>query len=105
LSEKYITALLSNFGDSFDIFEEKWRTFDTIHPRNIFVSVRHKMRKPNREFYDLALKSLEIEPHEAIFIDDRQENIDAAKKIGMKGILFTDIISFKNQLAELVAND
>jgi HAD superfamily hydrolase (TIGR01509 family) len=105
LSKKYETALLSNFGDSFDRFEKKWRTGETIKPENIFVSVKLGMRKPNHDIYEYALSRLGIEANESIFVDDRIENVQAAESIGMRGIHFKSPEQFKNELELLIGNE
>jgi len=105
LRDKFEVALLSNFGDSFDKFEEKWRTHETIKPENMFVSVKLGMRKPHRDIYEHALSKLGLEPHEAVFIDDRLENIEAAKDLGMHGIHFSNRDQFLVELQGLTAND
>lgn len=46
------------------------------------------MRKPDREIYDYTLSNIKVNPEEAVFIDDREENIAAANALGMHGILF-----------------
>lgn len=46
------------------------------------------MRKPNPKIYKLALEKLKIEPGESLFIDNRDWNLEPAKKLGMKTILF-----------------
>lgn len=102
LGKNYQTALLSNFGDSFEVFEKRWRTSETILPENIFVSVKLGMRKPHPEIYHYALESLNLSPAEAIFVDDREENVVAARELGMRGIVFQNINQFKSALAELV---
>ncbi len=43
--------------------------------------------KPDPRFFNLLIES--TEPEKLIFVDDSQENIDAAKKLGIKSILFT----------------
>ncbi|KAK0197556.1 HAD-like domain-containing protein [Armillaria mellea] len=44
------------------------------------------MRKPEPEFYLLACKRNNLEPREAIFLDDIGMNLKAAKKLGMETI-------------------
>lgn len=45
--------------------------------------------KPHASIYEHSLSNLKIDAKEALFIDDRIENIDAAQKLGMQGHLFT----------------
>ena len=44
--------------------------------------------KPNEEIYKILLNKYKINPEEAIFFDDREENIEAANKLGIHGIHF-----------------
>ena len=44
--------------------------------------------KPNEEIYKILLNKYKINPEEAVFFDDREENIEAANKMGINGILF-----------------
>lgn len=46
------------------------------------------VKKPDRKIYDAFLKKFKINPKEAIFVDNKKKNIDAAKKIGLRGVLF-----------------
>ncbi len=49
------------------------------------------------------LRVLELErcaPADAIFIDDRAENVDAAVALGMDGILFAGAAGFRRALAD-----
>jgi putative hydrolase of the HAD superfamily len=44
--------------------------------------------KPETKIYEIALNKLKIKPHESLFIDDKPECIEGAKKVGMNGIVF-----------------
>ena len=44
--------------------------------------------KPEERIYRIALQQLDVNPQEAIFIDDRQENIEGANNLGIHTILF-----------------
>ena len=45
--------------------------------------------KPEREIYEYALRGLGVAPAEALFLDDRPENIEAARGLGLHTELFT----------------
>ena len=44
--------------------------------------------KPNEEIYKIFLNKYKINPEDALFFDDREENIEAANKLGIHGIHF-----------------
>lgn len=52
-----------------------------------FYSNLLKMSKPNSEIYQYVCD--QISSDDILFIDDKQENLDAAKSFGIKTILFT----------------
>jgi len=58
-------------------------------------------RKPQKEIYELALEKLEVKPSEAFFVDDLPKNIEAAKKLGIHGILFQNKVQFTQDIKEL----
>jgi 2-haloacid dehalogenase len=57
--------------------------------RDIVVSGEVKLLKPDPAIYYLALDRFRLKPRQALFIDDRQINVDAAEAVGMLGHLFT----------------
>lgn len=67
-------------------------------------SFREKCIKPDKTIYMRLLERYNICPKEAIFFDDREENIRAAEEVGIHGIIFTqetvDKI-LKGELAEV----
>lgn len=61
--------------------------------------------KPEIEIYETFLADNELVPEECLFLDDLPQNIEAAKKMKMNGILFNDnikeVVDFlKNQLKQ-----
>ncbi len=46
-----------------------------------------QMAKPEPEIFHHCLSSLDVTPQEALFLDDREPNVEAAKALGIRGIL------------------
>ena len=95
----YKIAILSKlFYLSKDIFipDKYYLDLDTVG-----VSCDDKVKKPDEGAYTLILERLGVSPNECVFIDDKQENVDAAIKIGMAGIVFIDNGSFDHELENL----
>jgi putative hydrolase of the HAD superfamily len=57
---------------------------------DVFTSFQLGAMKPARSVYENVCTSLNVQPHEVLFIDDLKENVEGAISAGMKGILFTD---------------
>jgi putative hydrolase of the HAD superfamily len=81
------TALLSNAwpnvrsyiegkGDFADAFDE------------IVISAEVGLVKPDPRIYALTLEALAVQPETAVFVDDSLENVEAARTLGLEGILF-----------------
>ena len=46
------------------------------------------LRKPDREIYELALRELDVEPHEAVFVGDgANDELAGAERVGMRAVL------------------
>ncbi len=74
-------------------------TFDRF--RDIVVSGDEKLTKPDAAIYHLALNRFGLRPEQAVFVDDRDENIVGARDVGMTGLLFTDAATLRNDLVGL----
>jgi HAD superfamily hydrolase (TIGR01509 family) len=59
------------------------------------------VKKPHREIYQIALDITHRAPDEAVFIDDRQLNLDGAKELGIHTIEFQDVGQLRSSLAAL----
>jgi putative hydrolase of the HAD superfamily len=94
-----LTAILSNIGDTTQQAMErelKWLSrFDVL-----VWSYQLRMAKPNPAIYRYTLDKLGTRPEETLFIDDRQENIEAAVALRIKALLFTNVAQLR---ADLIA--
>ena len=57
--------------------------------------------KPAPQIYERALAMSQAEPTAAVFIDDREQNLEAAQRLGMHTILYTDAPRLRRDLAAL----
>lgn len=91
---------ITNFGAEFwDQFRPTAPVFD--HFADIIVSGVEKLVKPDPAIYALALRRFNLLPGEAIFIDDRIENIEAAQANGFIGHHFKDAETLRPALGAL----
>jgi putative hydrolase of the HAD superfamily len=85
-----LTAVLSNMGDN--VLANVEREFDWIHRFDVLVwSYQLGIAKPDTAIYRHALAKLAVQPEEALFIDDKQVNIEAARALGMLAIEFSTV--------------
>lgn len=65
------------------------------------ISSLEKLAKPDKKIYQIALDRLESKFAEAIFIDDRQYNVDGGENAGIKSLLFTTNEKLKKDFENL----
>ncbi len=93
----YKVYLLSNYPDK--LSDMHWSKFKFLKQMDGYIiSSKVKLIKPTPEIYKLLESKFGIKLSESIFVDDRQINVDAAEKLGMKGILFTGIDDLTKKL-------
>ena len=56
----------------------------------LLISGEDKLAKPDAAIYELAISRFNLIPQETVFIDDKLENIEAAKKLNLKTIHLVD---------------
>lgn len=82
-------GLLSNGWSSTRRFiDERWHITDIFD--DMIISAEVGLAKPDQRIYQLALDRLGVEAEQTIFIDDFDENIQGARKLGIHGIHFQD---------------
>lgn len=67
----------------------------------VYSSADLKSAKPEKKAYLKTLGSLKAKPEETIFIDDRERNVLAAEKLGIKSFVFKDIEQLKKDLSKI----
>ncbi|WP_188960834.1 HAD family hydrolase [Deinococcus aquiradiocola] len=78
------------------------RTFRLDGPLLAFFSSCYLgVAKPNPAIFRLALDMAGVQPHEAVMIDDRLQNAEAARSVGMHAVQFTGAAALRVSLAEL----
>ncbi|GAA2073451.1 HAD-IA family hydrolase [Aeromicrobium halocynthiae] len=69
----------------------------------IVVSSEVGIRKPSRRIYEIACERLQVEPTDAVMVDDLRHNLDGAARIGIAGILHTDATRTRRGLEDLLS--
>ncbi len=69
----------------------------------LVYSCEEGFSKPGPEIYAIALERLGTAPGDAVFVDDQQDNIDAARQLGIHSILFRAADQLREDLARLGA--
>jgi putative hydrolase of the HAD superfamily len=90
-------AAVSNEGRDLADFRIKTFHLDDFID-DFFVSSYVGIRKPDERIYKLALEVTQVNVGRILYIDDRQNLVEAAAKIGIYGFTHTDFKSTKAQL-------
>ena len=98
LRKKYKVYLFSNTTEMSNMHNSKTGLYDYFD--GLFLSYRMKMKKPKEEIYEKVISEIEFEPQECIFIDDEPKNLEPAKNMGMRTILFDVLINSPVKLRE-----
>ncbi len=101
LRKHYKVALLSNIGadmmDGFFTEQERSDLFDVV-----VLSGSTGYAKPDPEIFKLTCERLDVEPDEAVMIDDVQGNCDGARAVGMRAVLYQSFAQMKQELESIL---
>lgn len=96
----YQVLALSNFPEK--VYQENREPLAFLQEMNGYIlSYQDHVIKPDARIYRLLQERYGFMPAECVFIDDLQENLDAAKAQGWNTILFTDYEQMLMKLAKL----
>jgi HAD superfamily hydrolase (TIGR01509 family) len=59
------------------------------------------VRKPHPKIYEMVLQKAEVSPNEALYIDDKEDNLFPPQKLGMQTILFETPQKLSEKLLQL----
>ena len=100
------TACLTNNVIGFNDFPQRARATGRDEVLSLFDAVIESskvgVRKPDPRFYEIACKELDIEPPEAVFLDDLGVNLKPARELGMRTIKVGDPGLALAELEEIV---
>ncbi|MGM5484312.1 MAG: HAD family hydrolase [Nanobdellota archaeon] len=85
----HLKYIKENFGDFLSGF------------KGTYFSCEIKLRKPHEEIFRYLLDDLDAKASEFVFIDDKEENIEVAGKLGFRTILFRNKEQLERELREM----
>ncbi len=103
LRGRYKLAILSNSPPDLTRWLADWEMRDLFEV--VFCSGDEGMIKPDPAAFKLTLERLCVEPGKAVFIDDTPEHVEAARKLGIQGIIFTTAAALKDDLKKFLGFD
>src|ERR1700730_13441226 len=94
------TAILSNMHSDMIRYARKnfaWLNYFDHHT----FSAEVRLIKPDPAIYEHSLRGLEVAAPEALFVDDREPNINVAQALGIRTIHFRSMAQFRSDLEKL----
>lgn len=102
LKIKYKIAIISNANAieaSTNQAQSIYKYFDAV-----ILSFKVGIRKPHPKIYKVALSKLKLQAEETVFIDNSRINLEEAKNLGMKAVLYKNIKQLKKDLVKIGVN-
>jgi epoxide hydrolase-like predicted phosphatase len=96
LRGNYKLAVLSNAPPGLVRWLADWKLLNFFEV--VFCSGDEGIAKPDPNAFELTLERLRLKPDEAVFIDDTREHVEAARELGLHGILFTTAEELEKEL-------
>lgn len=89
---------LSNWGSTVYKVMERFPIFRLLDGR--VISCEEHIVKPHPDIYRRLLTRYALRPEQCLFADDRQPNIDGARRVGMEAVLFTTTADYERDLQQ-----
>jgi putative hydrolase of the HAD superfamily len=93
-------AVLSNSPPGLTGWLADWDILDLFDA--VFCSGDEGVVKPDPIAFEVILERLGLEAEEAVFIDDTASHVEAARKLGFQGIVFTTAEALMDDLRHLL---
>jgi len=102
LRPRYATAILSNSADGARREEQARYGFAGLFDPIIY-SHEAGLAKPDPRIYALLCDRLGVPPGDVVFLDDVQDNVDAAVDFGLRGLLHRSAAESIDAISSLIA--
>ena len=99
--EGYRLYGLTNWCSKVYLTMAQFEIFDLLD--GYIISSEEKVIKPEAEIYQRLFNKFNLKPEECLFADDRAENIEGGRRVGMEGIVFTDARQYERELEEVLS--
>ncbi len=98
--DRYRLATLNNESRELNFYRiETFKLRDYF--QDFFSSCYLGVRKPRREIYQRALEITQTPPHQSVFIDDRELNLECAALLGLRTVHFLSAAQLTRDLTAL----
>jgi len=102
IKSKYKLVMMSNLNEiHFEFLRKKMDIFSEFD--RLVLSYEVGFRKPAPEIYKLALDFAQTQASRAFYIDDRKDLVEAASRLGIRGVVFDGEPGFERITKELEA--
>jgi len=88
LRPTYKTGIVSNAWLGVRAFYAQWFGLDDGLVDAMIYSGEVGVAKPDPRIYQIALRQLDVQPQQAVFVDDFVENVKGAEAVGMQVVHF-----------------
>ena len=95
------TALLTNNDRLLaETLDEIFPALRPLFGKHCYVSGELDLAKPDPEIFSHVIGQIGVEPYEALFVDDLDDNVEGAKRAGLHALRFTGFRPFAAALAK-----
>ena len=91
-------GMLSNIDDRYTKLIRDFGFYEPFEP--CLLSCEMGLEKPDLKAYELLIETMNLPASEIVFIDDKAENVEAAKKIGIDAIVFESSEQLRTELLQ-----
>jgi len=89
-------GMLSNIDDRYTQLIRDFGFYEPFDP--CLLSCEMGLQKPDPKAYELLINTMKLPAADIVFIDDKEENIEAARNIGIDGIVFKSSRELREEL-------
>jgi 2-haloacid dehalogenase len=91
-----LLALTNWSAELFAVARKEFAFLDLFD--GIVVSGEERVAKPDPRVFEILLERYGVDGARALFVDDSPANVAAARQAGLRGVVFTDVAAFRDEL-------